>query len=564
MPTKAARPVTSLVPAAPPEAALAAVSTAARAIPDLVAATPSLRVDATALGQALTFAFASGAPGSMLDDLLNAAALPDSTWDPACFARDVFLPELVASFASARIEGRRHPLRTSLLVRMLTRPPADRATVELRRGVVAELVASPEARTGFERIYAAIARFRAQLEAGPLAATLGVTRRRLDVLGALQAAIDAMADAFDGATSALSRLRSFAGEVRASDAYRRLAELLDWEDHLATLDVRLRLGSDGRVRALELLSVRENEQNRHHQSPLGRLFTKLRLALSGYRFGDEELVARLLDGVFEGLEAEAVRLLQLLGDMELYLFALALADRARDKGLEVCLPDFAEDRREIRDLWNPLLAAGDGPVVPCDVASERQDETVIVTGPNSGGKTRLLQSLAFVQTLGQSGLLVPASRARIGTCDGIFASLVDEPRADQSEGRLGTELLRIRNLFEKLRFGSMVLVDELCSGTNPSEGEEMFELVVSLLGELHPQAFVTTHFLTLAAAMEREPPAPRLAFLQVELDARQWPTYRFVPGVAVTSLAQRTAARLGVTRDELRGLVEASKRARRR
>jgi DNA mismatch repair protein MutS2 len=165
--------------------------------------------------------------------------------------------------------------------------------------------------------------------------------------------------------------------------------------------------------------------------------------------------------------------------------------------------------------------------------------------------------------LGQSGFFVPAREARLGIAPGLFVSLIEEATADQSEGRLGMELIRIRSLFEKLRVGSMVVLDELCSGTNPSEGEEIFELVLTLLAELQPQAFITTHFLQLAARIADNPPVPRLAFFQVELDQHQFPTYRFVGGVASTSLAHRTAARLGVTREELLSLIEASKRAHR-
>jgi len=67
----------------------------------------------------------------------------------------------------------------------------------------------------------------------------------------------------------------------------------------------------------------------------------------------------------------------------------------------------------------------------------------------------------------------------------------------------------------------------------------------------------------LAARIAAHPPVPKLAFFQVELDQHQFSTYRFVPGVAQTSLAHRTAARLGVTREELLALIEASKRAQR-
>ena len=157
---------------------------------------------------------------------------------------------------------------------------------------------------------------------------------------------------------------------------------------------------------------------------------------------------------------------------------------------------------------------------------------------------------------------MPVRGGRIPRAPGLFASLFEEPRPDAPEGHLGMELLRIRRLFERLDVGSLVVLDELCSGTNPSEGEEIARLVLTLLPEIGVQAFVTTHLLQFAARLAHEPPFPALAFLQVELDAQQRPTYRFVPGVARTSLAQQTAARLGVTREELLERVAAKRRGR--
>jgi DNA mismatch repair protein MutS2 len=111
-------------------------------------------------------------------------------------------------------------------------------------------------------------------------------------------------------------------------------------------------------------------------------------------------------------------------------------------------------------------------------------------------------------------------------------------------------------LFEALPAGAMVILDELCSGTNPSEGEEIFELVVSMLAKLEPQVFITTHFLELAARLERENKQGDLRFLQVDLGSDQEPTYQFVPGVARTSLARQAAERLGVTREQLLALID--------
>ena len=73
------------------------------------------------------------------------------------------------------------------------------------------------------------------------------------------------------------------------------------------------------------------------------------------------------------------------------------------------------------------------------------------------------------------------------------------------------------------------------------------------------RSFVTTHLLLFAAELAAEQSAMPLGFLQVELDADERPTYRFVPGVAKTSLAQRTAARLGVTRGELLARIAAKR-----
>jgi DNA mismatch repair protein MutS2 len=225
------------------------------------------------------------------------------------------------------------------------------------------------------------------------------------------------------------------------------------------------------------------------------------------------------------------------------------------------LPPGSEGGVEISRLYNPLLLAGKSRPVPCDLRTAHGDAVVVVTGPNSGGKTRLLQSIGLAQLLGQAGLFVTAEKAVLPQLSGMFVSLIEEAKSDQPEGQLGMELLRIRRLFEGLGFNSLVLLDELCSGTNPSEGEEIARLVISLLPELKSPVFLTTHLLNLATKLQEEPPVPHLQFLQVELDHAERPTYGFLPGVAKTSLAHKTAARLGVTQGELSELIAKKKRS---
>jgi DNA mismatch repair protein MutS2 len=535
---------------------------------DLLHPDPIAQTHLDELAQALSFAFASGVSGGLFGQTLERAQLAPSTWEPRSFAQDLFLEDLVARCFRVQAFGHQAVVNRAFLLRVLSHPPSDPRVTEFRRHILSELTATPEFRRQFEHLYATLCRLRGALEGATATMKFDPSRRQLDVLALTKEVFDRMSESFEGAQSGLARLRAFGAAVRASEGYRSMADLLDYDEHLATLSLNVRVGADGRVRGFEILSVRERRENPFFLSSVRRWLAKLEIFLRGYRFGDGEVMARLLDAVFEGIEAEVGRLVQLVGDMEFYLGALGFRDLAHAAGLEVCLPELnardpltngAEGQgatRALHGLFNPLLLAHAGRAVPADVVTDRADSTVLITGPNSGGKTRLLQSIGITQLLAQVGCFVPAKAARLVLVPSLVVSLIQETKADQSEGRLGMELLRIRALFEELGPGAMVILDELCSGTNPSEGEEIFELVVSLLSRLHPQAFITTHFLSFAGRLARENAVARLRFLQVELSASQTPTYQFVPGVATTSLASHAAARLGVTRDELLGLIE--------
>ncbi len=533
-------------------------------IPDLLSADPELRVDTAGMKQTLIFAFAMSSSVEAFDQAIAGATLPRSRWDRAHFARDLFLDQLIERCLTVRIGGRAHAVCAPYLLRAIAEPPRDPTVVTFRRAVLEELVSSKDRRAELERSYRSIVELRTLLCAGR---RTGERLRRLEILRAVHEVVGGLADSFEGATSGLARLRAFGRAVREGVAYRRLDALLEHEQHLGTVDLSVRVGSDGEIRAFEIMAIRENHDNPFHASAIGRWIARFRMFLRGYRVDGGEIAERIFDDVFTGLEDSLAMIFQLLGDMEFHLAALGFRDLAEASGLAVCFPDLVDaeaapgEGMRLAQLFNPLLLGEKRAPVPCDIDVARASSVVIVTGPNSGGKTRLLQSIAFAQLLGEAGMFVPARAARLPRVSGLFVSIVDESRADQPEGQLGMELLRIRRMFEELGPGSLVLLDELCSGTNPSEGEEIARLVISLLPELGAQVFVTTHLLHFAARLSEETSFSRTQFLQVELDEHERATYGFVPGVARTSLAHKTAARLGVTRDELTALIAAKKRA---
>lgn len=525
---------------------------------DLLHPTAELRLDAEAVRLAIGMAFASGVSGGLFADALDRSRLATSTFSPAAFERDLFVSACVERCFKVRMGTGEAVLSTRHLVRLLTNPPADPAIAHHRRVVLHELTESPQLRRSTEELYASLCRFRSLLEGATHGGKWDPNRRQLDILAVVKDLFDRMARDFASARSGLSRLAEVGRRVQAGEPYRSLTDLLEYDENMATLDLQVGVGADGKIRGFRILSVQQRPDNPFVASTFRRWAAKIELFVRGYSFGDGEVMARLIDAVFVGIEAELAPLVQLLGDLEFYLGALGFRDAALAAGLSASLPNFVAegDPRVLVGLYNPLLLATGSKVVPCDIRLDRHDATVLVTGPNSGGKTRLLQSLGLAQLFAQCGIFVPAASASLAFAPSLVVSLIQETRADQAEGRLGMELLRIRELFEDLAPGSMVILDELCSGTNPSEGEEIFELVIRMLTRLRPQTFITTHFLAFAQRLESQRDIDALRFLQVELGQGQKPTYQFVVGVAKTSLAGQAAERLGVTGTQLTSLVE--------
>lgn len=519
---------------------------------DLLYEQPIGRIDVAAAREALTFAFASG-DGDVFTRLLAHTPTAPSLFVVEDFGRDLQLDQLVERCLPVMTRGHRRAASSGYLLRVLSAPPRERAHVEFRQAICAELASSAPLAERLEELYGRLCLFRERLSRPSVGIQDGI-ERRLGILGAARAVIESLANDFAGTTSGLERLHDYGCSIASTAGYRRLCELLEYEQRRAELDLRVGVGFDGRIRSFQAIERRENRSNAFYSTSLGRLWTQLSLLVFGYRASTGELLSRLVDGVFSDLEYHVLFFFQLIGDLEVYLATLGFRRMAADAGLAVCLPELSDHGpRALSALFNPWLVADGRPCTPCDLELGEREHLVFITGPNSGGKTRLLQSLCLCQLLGQSGLFVPAARAELRWSSGLFASLMEHTQVDQIEGRLGTELLRIRRMFERLRAGSMVVMDELCSGTNPSEGEALMQLVIEALFELRPQAFITTHFLELAAGLKAA--APQHRFLQAELDEQERPTYAFTEGVAETSLAHRVAERLGVTHASLRELM---------
>lgn len=520
--------------------------------------------------QALTFAFARGIERDHLLDVTE-PQLTGTSFDQRVFAHDLFITDLVDRMFRISIRDKQVEANPRYFTRLLTHPPKDESSVRFRQAIHEELENHSDRVSWLENAYLALVEFRDALCGADFNQRSVGVRRRIDILAAYRNCLNALFRCSASSTSGLSRIASWVEDVQTTPAHEALVQLLDFEGGRSVLETRLQAGYDGTLRRFEIVRVTSLEHKSFPRGPAARFFRSILSLLRGYRFSEEDVMSHVLDDVFSQLEDEVTLVLGLMHQIEFYLRADYFRRKVRESGLSTCGVRWtsAGEAQQLSGLFNPWLLAQSGSApVPCDVQLDPNQTIVIITGPNSGGKTRLLQSLAVAQLLAQVGLPIPARQAELSWVRQLYLSMIEHVSADQAEGRLGLELMRIRQVFETSGKQSLILMDELCSGTNPSEGERIFEMVLELLRELGARVWITTHFLDFAqrifdkqgtieslSSQDDTQAGPAVSFLQVELDSQKRPTYKFVPGVAETSLARNTAARLGVTREELRDLI---------
>ena len=194
---------------------------------------------------------------------------------------------------------------------------------------------------------------------------------------------------------------------------------------------------------------------------------------------------------------------------------------------------------------HPLLVAQGAAVVPFDLSLSAGERTLLVSGPNTGGKTVLLKAIALCSVLVQSGVPAPVGPgSRIAIFDEIFADVGDEQSIQAS---LSTFSAHVKNLGEILACAtpsSLVLIDELGSGTDPLEGAALGGAVLEELTRRGTLTLATTH---LGALKELATEVPGVVNASLEFDsARLAPTYRLIKGVPGRSYGLSIARRLAL------------------
>ncbi len=220
------------------------------------------------------------------------------------------------------------------------------------------------------------------------------------------------------------------------------------------------------------------------------------------------------------------------------------------------LPDIVDNKHHLLNVINaknPLLIKNDPDFVPNDITLDAVGRLLIITGPNSGGKTAFCKTVAQIQLLGQIGCCIPASTAQLVPVDRIYYQVPDPGRLEAGIGRFGHELKRTREIFFNSTPHSLVILDELSEGTTFEERMSLSEYILTGFHKLGASTLLVTHNHELCERLQSDGLG---RYLQVEF-ASQGPTHRLIPGISRVSHADRVATEIGFSKEDVENHLSA-------
>lgn len=210
-------------------------------------------------------------------------------------------------------------------------------------------------------------------------------------------------------------------------------------------------------------------------------------------------------------------------------------------------PELNEDGViDIRAGRHPLI--DQKKVVPVSLALKKDEKMLLITGPNTGGKTVTLKLVGLFTLMAMSGLFIPAKSANLSIFDGVYSDIGDEQSIEQSLSTFSSHIKNTIGILDVITDKSLVLFDELGAGTDPGEGAALAVSIAEYLLRVGTKSFITSHFNDLK---EFSLVTKGVVAASMEFDSNTFcPTYKLVMGAIGSSNALAIAKKLGLS-DEI-------------
>ena len=286
----------------------------------------------------------------------------------------------------------------------------------------------------------------------------------------------------------------------------------------------------------------------HDQSQTGatlfiepQIIVNLNNELSELKLAEEKEVHRILDMLTRAVAAQSRIILnnqELLGKLD-FIFARARLGIA----MGAFSPKISDGYIEVRKARHPLLDAKK--VVPIDITIDKRTKALIITGPNTGGKTVTLKTLGLFCLMFQSGLQIPAEEgSSLPVFTRIFADIGDEQSIEQSLSTFSSHMTNIVAIMKKADENSLVLFDELGAGTDPQEGASLAIAILEEIMQKGAMCLATTHYTELKK-FAIETAGVQNASMEFDIETLS-PTYHLILGLPGKSNAFEISRKLGL------------------
>lgn len=192
-------------------------------------------------------------------------------------------------------------------------------------------------------------------------------------------------------------------------------------------------------------------------------------------------------------------------------------------------------------------------VVPVSLALQKDEKMLLITGPNTGGKTVTLKLVGLFTIMAMSGLFIPAKSANLSVFDGVYSDIGDEQSIEQSLSTFSSHIKNTIGILDVITSKSLVLFDELGAGTDPGEGAALAVSIAEYLLKVGAKAFITSHFNDLK---EFSLVTKGVVAASMEFDSNTFcPTFKLVMGAIGSSNALAIAKKLGLSNE----IIESAK-----